>query len=116
MEVDLNEPKSRAFNIFLRMFQLSLQLILGYWATHFRNSSKCYYNISDIVSYIAYALAAINFFALLINQCSKKFSRGLFWTVYILDLLIAAAIIAVQIILGHSECASANVFQMFSII
>jgi hypothetical protein len=33
MEVDINEPKSKAFNVFLRMFQLALQLILAYWAS-----------------------------------------------------------------------------------
>jgi hypothetical protein len=102
MEVDINEPKSRAFNIFLRMFQLGLQLILGYWASRFNNLSGCSYSTSDIISYVAYALTTLNLIALLINQCSSKFSRGLFFTVYLLDIVIAIGIIAMQAIVGHS--------------
>lgn len=29
MEVNVNEPRSRAFNIFLRYIQLALQLLIG---------------------------------------------------------------------------------------
>jgi hypothetical protein len=84
------------------MLQMSLQLILGYWASKFKEISGCSYYISDIISYVAYGLAGLNFIALIIMRCSNKFSRGLFFSVFIIDLLIAVAIIVVQAIKGHS--------------
>lgn len=32
MEADINEPKSKAFNVYLRFFQLGFQIGLSYWA------------------------------------------------------------------------------------
>jgi hypothetical protein len=84
------------------MFQLSLQLIVGYWASKFQDPSGCTYNIADIVSYTAYGLAGLNLIALIAMRCTKKFSRGLFFTVFFIDFLIVLGIIVLQAIKGHS--------------
>lgn len=35
MEVDINEPNSKFFNVFLRMMQVGGQVALAYWAVRF---------------------------------------------------------------------------------
>ena len=35
MEVDINEPNSKFYNVFLRMVQLGGQVALAYWAVRF---------------------------------------------------------------------------------
>jgi hypothetical protein len=84
------------------MFQLSLQLILGYWASKFQDTSGCVYHVSDLISYIAYGLAGINLIALIAMRCMMKFSRPLFFIVFFIDFLIAVGIIVIQALIGHS--------------
>jgi len=116
MEVDINEPKSKAFNIFLRMLQLSLQLISGYWASRHQGVGACEYSVPALTSYVAYGLAGLNLVALFSIRCSKKFPKILFFIIFILDFLIALAIIALQFFKGISGCATTKVYQEFSLI
>jgi len=116
MEVDISEPKSKAFNIFLRMLQLGGQLILGYWASRYDGIDGCDYNIPNIVSILAYVLAALNLISVIGIRIADKFPRAFFFIIFILDLLLAAAIITIQAIKGHSNCAAGKVFREFSLI
>ena len=116
MEVDINEPKSKAFNMFLRMFQLGCQLIITYWALKSDGISTCDFNIPNITSYIAYGLAAINLLSLIAIRCSNGFPRCLFFGVLILDILTAIAIIIINAVNGFKGCASDKIFYHFSII
>lgn len=116
MEVDINEPKSKAFNILLRMLQLSLQLISGYWASKHEFAPGCDYTIPNIISYVAYVLAALNFVAVIVTRCAKKFPRALFFVVFAIDFLIALAIIIVLAIKSNYNCAAAKIYQQFSLI
>lgn len=116
MEVDINEPKSKAFNVFLRMFQLGCQLIIAYWALKSDGVSACDFNIPNITSYIAYGLAAFNLVSLIAIRCSDGFPRCLFFVVFILDVLAALAIIIINAVNGYKGCASDKIFYQFSII
>lgn len=116
MEVDINEPKSKAFNIFLRMFQLGGQLALAYWASRFEGVTQCDYVTPDIVSYIAYALAALNLASVIYVRCSNKFPRGFFFLIFILDLLMVLGVILLQLIRNPTNCAANKLFYQFSII
>lgn len=116
MQVDFNQPKNRAFNIFIRVFQLSIQLIAGYWASKHQFVEGCNNNIPNITSYLAYVLAALNLTALIAIRFSKKFPRFLFISVYIIDFAITLAIIIVQAVRSRSQCAAAKVYELFSMI
>lgn len=72
MEVDINEPVSKFFNVFLRMFQLGGQVALAYWAVRYHeySNSACGHLYLNIASYLAYAMVGINFLALLVVRCS----------------------------------------------
>ena len=101
MQADINEPKSTSFNVFLRMFQLGLQVILGYWASkHEDTYTSCDYYIPNIISYIAYGLAGLNFISLITIRCSNKFPRCFSFLIFFLDLCMAATIIVLQIVKG----------------
>lgn len=92
------------------MFQLGLQLILAYWVSQHEGISGCDYNLPNIISYIAYALAGLNLIALIAVRCAKKFPRILFFLVFLGDFLIVVAIIILLIIKGIAQCAAAKVF------
>jgi hypothetical protein len=116
MEVDINEPKSKAFNVFLRMFQLGCQLIIAYWALKSDGTSACDFTYPNITSYIAYALAGINLLSVIYIRCSHGFPRCMFFVVFVIDILMAIAIIALNAINGYKGCASDKIFYHFSII
>ena len=116
MEVDINEPKSKSFNVFLRMFQLACQIIIAYWALKICGIVGCDFGTSDITSYVGYALAGINLISVLVIRCSSKFPRCFFFTVFGLDLVLALGVIALNIIKGYSSCAASKVSYYFSII
>ena len=111
MEVDINEPKSSSFNVFLRLFQLGGQLILGYWASKFDGIEGCDYNIHNIVSILAYVLAGLNLISIIYTRASVQFSRPFFFVVFLLNLIIIAGIMVLEIIKGHSNCAAGKVFR-----
>lgn len=93
------------------MFQLGLQVILGYWASKHENTyQSCDYTIPNIISYIAYALAGLNFIALIGVRCSSKFPRCFFFIIFFLDLCMAATFIALQVVKGQHKCAAGKVF------
>lgn len=116
MEVDINEPKSKAFNIFLRMFQLGGQLTLAYWASRYEGISGCDYSTPDIVSYLAYALVALNLVSLIFVRCNSKFPRGYFFLVFGLDLLLVVGIALLQLIRNPTNCASNRLYYQFTVI
>lgn len=116
MEVDINEPKSKAFNVFLRMFQLGCQLIIAYWTLKSDGIQGCEFTIPNITSYIAYALAAINLISVIGIRCSNKFPRCFFFVTFILDLIMIITVIAINAAKGYDPCAAGKVFYHFSII
>lgn len=98
------------------MFQLGCQVVMAYWALKLTGIAGCDFATSDILSYLAYALLGLNLIALITIRCSAKFPRCFFFTVFFLDLVLAAGIIAINATKGYSACAPAKVFYHFSII
>ena len=102
--------------MFLRMLQLGLQLILAYWALRSEGINGCDFDTANLTSYLAYALAGINLIAVVIIRCTMGFPRALFFAVFIIDLLLALGIIAINAIKGFSSCAASKTFYHFAII
>ena len=118
MEISVNEPKSKSFNIYLRMFHLGLQLAAAYWAIFYDGTDSCTSQYYDYISYLAYALVAINLVSLIIVRCSARFPRCYFFVTYFIDLLLCAGVCALSVI-GHinrHNCASNIVLFLFSIV
>ena len=120
MEVDINEPNSKFFNVFLRMLQLSGQIALAYWAvrSHEYHAQSCDLLLITIASYLAYFLFFLNLAGIITIRCSNRFPRCVCFVLYLLDLLICAAFIAQYFILkGNSkitQCAATRAFSEFS--
>ena len=119
MEVDINEPNSKFFNVFLRMVQLGGQVALAYWAVRwYEYEGICGHLFLDIASYIAYALVLFNLIAVVVIRCSHKFPRCFCFFLYVLDLLMCGALIAQYFILKSDTnanlCAADRAFSEFS--
>lgn len=98
------------------MLQLGLQLILAYWALRSEGVAGCEFDTANLTSYLAYALAVINLVAVIVIRCSIGFPRMLFFAVFIIDILLTLAIIAINAIKGFSNCAASKTYYHFAII
>jgi hypothetical protein len=103
--------KNKITNLFLRIIQLSIQLISGFWATKYQIILQCDYTISNIISYISYGLACLNVGALIAMKFGKRFPKILFFLVLSLDFMAAVAIIVVEATKGNLQCVAAKVYQ-----
>lgn len=118
MEVNVNIPKSKSFNIYLRMFQLGLRLALAYWAIFYDGLSDCDSTKYNLISYLAYAMILLNLLGLIVIRCSDKFPRCCFFLTLFLNILLAAGIIALSVIGYQHErtCASNKAMFEFSLV
>ncbi|CAM6002280.1 unnamed protein product [Sphagnum balticum] len=88
MEMDISEPKSRSFNIFLRFFQLGIALSIAILISKF-NQTGCqtpFYGLSSVLSYV---LVAINLLVMIYLRCREAFSKVAFFLVFIIDIILA---------------------------
>jgi hypothetical protein len=114
--MNFNISKEKIVNLFLRIIQLSIQLITGFWVARNGEGSKCDYTIPNIISYISYGLGVLNLASLVALQYGRRFPKLLFFLVLVFDGLAAIGVIVVEARKGSSQCASVTVFQEFSII
>ena len=68
MEVNVNEPKSRAFTIFLRYFQLSLQLIIALEISKI-DALNCSLTMLSILEPVSIIMIIFNLLCLTILRC-----------------------------------------------
>lgn len=70
MEVDVSEPRSRAFNIFLRYFHLGISLLVASLISSLQatNCSTTFLKIGQPISYI---LLGLNLVFILVLRCRK---------------------------------------------
>lgn len=116
MEISVNEPKSKSFNIYLRMFHLGLQLAAAYWANVYDGMSSCKHQFVDFISFIAYALIAFNLVSLIVMRCSSKFPRMFFFISYLIDLILSGGACAMSVIgyMQYRGCTSNRVIFAFT--
>ena len=98
------------------MFQLGCQVIIAYWALQVNGIVGCQFSIPKIAIYFAYALASLNLVGLFAIRCSTNFPRCSFFVVFILDVLLAGAILTINAMNGYESCAASKVLYQFSII
>ena len=97
MEADINEPKSKSFNIYLRWLQLGFQLALAYWVLFFHPMEACSSSYPTYIQYISYAIAALSFICLLVIGCSHKFPRPFFFLTFIVMVLLGLGAIGMMV-------------------
>lgn len=100
MEADINEPKSKAFNIYLRIFQLGFQIVLGYWALKLFHPEECTQQYIESSTYIGYVVLFIGLVSIIVVRCSDRFPRVYFFLTYILFILLGIGIIVLCEVLG----------------
>jgi hypothetical protein len=115
MEVDVSEPKSRSFNIFLRFFQLGLSLTITILICKL-DTTGCDTSYHQLISIAAYALTAISLLALLYLRCRDAFPKLEFFILFIVSLILAGIIIVISIAgFGiNNNCAPNHVMYEFA--
>lgn len=112
--MDINEPKSRSFNMYLRYFQMGLQVLIASKLSEI-NSTSCEYTFQRIGQIVTIGLIAINLIAMIVTRCTTNFPRAFFFVIFIIDLILAA-IITILGIVGMTEynsCANNRVLHRF---
>jgi hypothetical protein len=115
--MDINEPKSRSFNIFLRYFQAGLQILASCLLSQI-SSSACNSSYQKVTLILSLSLILINLISMTVTRCSATFPRLFFFTLLILNLLISC-IIVVFALIGLTEmnvCANNKVLERFVLI
>lgn len=74
MEADISEPKSRAFNIYLRFFQLGLSLLIAILISK-ASAGDCVNSFYTIGQVCSIALIVINALAVLYLRCKANFPK-----------------------------------------
>ena len=74
MEIDINTPKSREFNIFLRFFQLGLHLVIAVQVANL-GDHNCRTEFMKIAEPISFIYVGLNLLATLYIHCREKFAR-----------------------------------------
>ena len=103
MEVDINEPKSRAFNIFLRFFQLGLHLVIAMWVTKI-GENTCQTPFMKFLEPISYIFVGLNIIAMIYTRCRDKFPRIEFFVLYAINIILSG----VAIVMGFAGAGEAN--------
>lgn len=103
MEVDINEAKSRQFNLLLRFFQFGLQIFVSSYISKVDNigCSTTFVTISIPISYI---LLIFNAIALAVTRCRDNYSRVLFFIALGANFIM----VGVVMVIGFSEIGESN--------
>ena len=96
MEIDINEGKSKAFNIFLRFLQLGLSLVIAYHVTTLVGS-ECHTEFMKILQPVSYVLVGLNLVAMIYLRCREKFARPEFFIFYALNLIVCGVVVVMGI-------------------
>lgn len=91
MESDINYPKSKAFNVFLRFLQLSLSLACTVFLVEMVEHSCRDEPIRTLEMLIA-ALAAVSLLAIIVVKCSDSHPKVGFFLLFVLEAAAATAI------------------------
>ncbi|CAM6001007.1 unnamed protein product [Sphagnum balticum] len=95
MEVDISEPKSRSFNIFLRFFQLGLALVIGILISKL-DQTNCNDQFYGLISIVGSVLIGINLLAMVYLRCREAFPKVAFFVVFIADLILAGIFLVIS--------------------
>lgn len=101
--MDVNERKSRAFNLLLRFFHLGLQIFIASYISKIDNAS-CSQTFHTICLPISYILLILNLLAIVIIRCRDNFNRTLFFVVLGANAIMAA----VTLIMGFAGIGESN--------
>ena len=95
MQVDVSEPRSRSFTLFLRFFHLGINLLVAQLISKIQNT-PCSNTYTAIGLPISYILIALNLVFVLILRCKQEFNRKAFFVGLALDIVL----IGVSMVLG----------------
>ena len=103
MEVDINEAKSRAFNLLLRFCQLGIQIFVASYISKVDHIS-CSSTFLTICLPISYILILFNILGILILRCRDAFSRTPFFVALAIDFILAGIVL----VMGFAEIGESN--------
>ncbi len=115
--MDINEPKSRSFNIFLRYFQAGLQILASCLLSQI-SSGACNSSYQKVTLILSLTLICVNLISMTVTRCSPTFPRIFFFIFLIINLLISCIIVILALI-GLTEmnvCANNKVLERFVLI
>jgi hypothetical protein len=114
MESDINSPKSKAFNIFLRFFQLALSLASTLFVTELVEKACVTPNYRIIEILVAAALL-ISLIGLVTLKCSSAHPKVAFGVLFVLQVgaLGAVAGVSIKEMMWGEECAVSGVFNHY---
>lgn len=114
--MDISEPKSRTFNMYLRYFQMGLQVIIAAKLAEI-NSAACQQTFQKVGFYTAVLLVFINLIAMIVTRCSHHFPRVFFFIMFVVNLLLAGVIVVLGIVglAEYNSCANNRVLHRFVI-
>jgi hypothetical protein len=114
MESDINYPKSKAFNIFLRFLQLSLTLACTIFVGEFVEKT-CITPEFRIVEGLVGVVLLVSLLALVTLKCTAAHPKLAFIVFFVLDLaaVVAIALFSLGDILMGQGCAASNVFYQY---
>ena len=111
METDINEPKSRAFNLFLRCLQLAMHFGATLFVAYFVTRTCIDSNEFPIVSKLCLAFLGVSLVALLANCCSKQHPKCIFFIFLLVVIGVLAAI--VFFVLRNRESTTNCAYNLF---
>lgn len=91
MESDINYPKSKAFNVFLRFLQLALSLACTVFLIEFVEHS-CADSQYRILEILIGSIGAVSIIALMIIKCSSSHPKAGFFLLFLVEF---AAVVAI---------------------
>lgn len=115
MEVNINQPRSRAFTIFLRYLQLSLQLIIALEISKI-DALNCTDTMLKIGQPVSIIMLVFNLLAVAILRCRQGFDRRIFFVAFAINIILAG----VSMVVGFGEvgqsnsCAGNKVLSLFT--
>jgi hypothetical protein len=115
--MDINEPKSRSFNMYLRYLQMGLQVFIASKISEV-SSEGCIDNFHKVGDIVLYIVIGINLLAILITRCVQGFPRPLFYIVFIIDLILAVILVVLALVglFQFNTCANNKVLYRFAIV
>lgn len=102
MESDINEAKSRTFNVLLRFFQLGLCLSATFFVGVVFHVT-CVQETFKIIRIMGISMAIVNLCGIIFMAYKKRYSKTAFLIVYIADLIMCTVIMAYSGINFHES-------------
>jgi len=104
MQTDVNQAKSRTFNIHLRFFQLGLCLMFSFMVDKFFNVT-CTQSSFQVINIMGISMAALSLGAILWQIFKKYHQKYFFLVVYSINLLFGTIIIIFSAVNFHQSTA-----------